>query len=242
MKKLLALSLALLMCLSFAACSNGNDHKDPGTTGGDATGTTDNKGEGSTDTGEPKLAKDQTYNTYLTSDPTTLDISLRADTYSSTIMLNTMEGLIRTGEKDGDYVILPGLATEWSANDDGTVWTFKLRDSKWEDGEAVTAEQFVYSLRRSAAPETGSPNSFFLEPILNFSGVNAGEMPAEELGVKAVDANTLEITLTNPTPSFLMMLDGTVYYPQREDKQKEFGDKYGSGSHYYISNGPFQLS
>lgn len=231
MKKYLALLLALVMCLSLAAC-------------GKKTGTTDqsNGQSGSADTSAEPLAADQTYNTYLTADPTTLDISLRSDSYSSTIMINTMEGLIRTGEKDGEYVVNPGLATEWSSNDDGTVWTFKLRDSKWEDGEAVTADQFVYSLQRSAAPETGSPSSFFLQPLKNFEAVNKGEMTVDQLGVKAVDASTLEITLENPTPSFLMMLDATVYYPQREDKVKEWGDKFGSEAQYYIANGPFKVS
>lgn len=231
MKKYLALLLALVMCLSLAAC-------------GKKTGTTDqsNGQSGSADTSAEPLAADQTYNTYLTADPTTLDISLRSDSYSSTIMINTMEGLIRTGEKDGEYVVNPGLATEWSSNDDGTVWTFKLRDSKWEDGEAVTADQFVYSLQRSAAPETGSPSSFFLQPLKNFEAVNKGEMTVDQLGVKAIDASTLEITLENPTPSFLMMLDATVYYPQREDKVKEWGDKFGSEAQYYIANGPFKVS
>ena len=125
-------------------------------------------------------------------------------------MINTMEGLIRTGEENGEYVVNPGLATEWSANEDGTVWTFTLRDSKWEDGEPVTAGQFVYSLQRSAAPETGSPSSFFLEPLKNFEAVNTGELPVDQLGVKAIDDHTLEITLENPTPSFLMMIDATV--------------------------------
>ncbi len=191
---------------------------------------------------EEALAEDQTYNTFLTADPTTLDISLRADAYSSGIMINTMEGLIRTGEENGEYVVYPGLAESWEPNEDGTVWTFHLRESVWEDGEPVTADQFVYSLQRSAAPETGSPSSFFLEPLANFTAVNTGEMDISELGVEAPDESTLVITLANPTPSFLMMLDATVYYPQRQDKVEEYGDQFGSEAQYYIANGPFRVS
>ncbi|MBR5970837.1 MAG: peptide ABC transporter substrate-binding protein [Lachnospiraceae bacterium] len=186
-------------------------------------------------------AEGQYYSSFMDADPATLDISLRADSYSSEIMLNTMEGLVRTGEENGSYVILPALAETWEVNEDGTVWTFHLRDSVWEDGEKVTADQFVYSLRRSADPATGSPSAFFLQPILNFGEINAGEKPVEELGVEAPDDNTLVITLSQPTPSFMMMIDATVYYPQREDKIAEFGDKSGSEAEYYISNGPYRL-
>ena len=145
-------------------------------------------------------------------------------------------------DENGEYKIARGDAERWESNDEGTVWTFYLADNKWEDGEPVTAEQYVYSLRRSSAPETGSPNSFFLDPILNFKAVNTGELPVEELGVRAVDEFTLEITLTDPLPSFLSMIDTTCYYPQREDKVTEWGEKYGSEAKYTISNGAFKIA
>jgi oligopeptide transport system substrate-binding protein len=188
------------------------------------------------------LDPEQYINSYLVANPSTLDISLRSDTYSSTIMINTMEGLIRMEERDGDYFLAPGDAYKWESNEDGTVWTFYLGDNKWEDGVPVTADQYVYSLRRSSAPETGSPNSYFLAPIKNFAEVNRGELPVEELGVRAIDEKTLEITLTEPLPSFLSMMNATVYYPQRQDKIEEWGERYGSEAEYTICNGPFKLS
>lgn len=188
-----------------------------------------------------KLDSAQYINTYLTADPTTLDISLRSDTYSNTVLSNTMEGLVRMEELDGKYLLAPGDAKTWEPNADGTIWTFHLGDSKWQDGQPVTAGDYVYSLQRSSLPATGSPNSSFLAPILNFDAVNKGKMAADKLGVNAVDDKTLQITLTKPMPSFLSMIDGTVYYPQRKDKIAEWGEKYGSEAQYTISNGPFKV-
>lgn len=188
-----------------------------------------------------KLDTDQHINTYLVADPTTLDISLRSDSYSNTVLINTMEGLVRMEERDGKYYRAPGDAKSWESNQDGTVWTFHLGDNKWEDGKAVTAQDYVYSLQRSSLPATGSPNSYFITPILNFDAVNKGKTDVGQLGVKALDEKTLQITLSKPLPSFLSMIDGTVYYPQRQDKVEAWGEKYGSEAQYSISNGPFKV-
>jgi len=66
-------------------------------------------------------------------------------------------------------------------------------------------------------------------------------MAPSELGVKAVDEKTLEITLTSAMPAFLEMCNSTIYYPQREDKMKEWGEKYGTEAEYTVYNGPFVL-
>lgn len=165
-----------------------------------------------------KLDDNKHLNDFLQSEPTTLDISRRADAYSSTIMVNTMEGVVRLREVEGQYELSPAGAERWDHNEDGTVWTFHLRPNKWEDGEAVTAEQYVYSLLRSADPKTGSPSNFFLEPLANFDEVSKGKKTVEELGVKALDDMTLQITLKAPTPMFMSMINATLYYSLRKDK------------------------
>ncbi len=166
------------------------------------------------------------FNTYLSSDPTSLDISLRSDVYSSYIISDTMEGLVRLEDNNGEYVMAPGDAQSWESNEDGTVWTFHLGDNKWSDGKEVTADQYVYSLVRSADPATGCPNNWFLTPILNYDAVSkGGEMTPDELGVKALDSKTLEITLSTATPAFLQMCNGSVYFPQRQDKVEEWGGR-----------------
>lgn len=217
-RRVVALLLAAVMTLSLAACGGGKD-----------------KAEGG--------SEEQYVNTYLAADPTTLDPSLRSDSYSSDILMNCMESLIRVGQRDGEYTFVPGDAETWESDETGTVWTFHLgEDRKWSDGEPVTADQYVYSLQRTADPETGSPNSFFVSPIKNYTAISEGEMAPEELGVEATDEHTLVITLENPMPSFLESTDASVFYPQRKEIVEQYGDQYGVDFDKFIYNGPFKVT
>lgn len=217
-RRVVALLLAAVMTLSLAACGGGKD-----------------KAEGG--------SEEQYVNTYLAADPTTLDPSLRSDSYSSDILMNCMESLIRVGQRDGEYTFVPGDAETWESDETGTVWTFHLgEDRKWSDGEPVTADQYVYSLQRTADPETGSPNSFFVSPIKNYTAISEGEMAPEELGVEAPDEHTLVITLENPMPSFLESTDASVFYPQRKEIVEQYGDQYGVDFDKFIYNGPFKVT
>ena len=217
-RRVVALLLAAVMTLSLAACGGGKD-----------------KAEGG--------SEEQYVNTYLAADPTTLDPSLRSDTYSSDILMNCMESLIRVGQRDGEYTFVPGDAETWESDETGTVWTFHLgEDRKWSDGEPVTADQYVYSLQRTADPETGSPNSFFVSPIKNYNAISEGEMAPEELGVEATDEHTLVITLENPMPSFLESTDASVFYPQRKEIVEQYGEQYGADFDKFIYNGPFKVT
>lgn len=232
MKKIISIVLVLTMLFSIVACSNTSKPGD-----------SDNKtpGEENNNNQSSEMDKEQYINTYIASDPTTLDISRRSDSYSSGIITNVNEGLIRLEDRDGEYFMAPGDAQSFKSNEEGTVWTFTLGNNKWSDGEPVTAQQYVYSLQRSADPATGCPNGWFLSPIVNYDAISKGEMAPTELGVKAIDEKTLEITLTNSMPSFLQMCNSTIYYPQREDKIKEWGEKYGTEAQYAMYNGPFVL-
>lgn len=238
MKKVLSLLLVAAMSFSLVACGNNEDEGKK-----DSNASSENPTENTEETAPVELTEDadQYYNTYMASDPTSLDVSLRSDSYSSTIISNVMEGLIRLEEIDGRYVVSAGDAQTWEANEAGTVWTFHLGDNKWSDGEAVTADQYVYSLQRSANPETGCPNSFFLETLKNYSAISKGEMEISELGVKALDEKTVEITLEKPHPAFLEMCNGSIYYPQRQDIIEANGDQYGSEADKTIYNGPYVL-
>ena len=106
-KRMIALVLSSAMVLSLAACGGG--------------GKTDSKKASSGEKDE-----EQYINTYMVSEPTTLDPSLRSDTYSSEILISTMEGLIRIEERDCEYKIMPGDAETWEKSDDGKVWTFHI--------------------------------------------------------------------------------------------------------------------
>lgn len=228
MKKFLALILAAMMVASMAACGSSEETN----TNTESTG---NNTESTT------TAAAQYYNTYMSADPTSMDISRISDSYSAGVINNVMEPLVRMGEtEDGNYVIEPGDAATWESNDDATVWTFHLGDNTWSDGQPVTAHDYVYSLQRSADPATGCPNEYFLEPIAGYYEVRDGAS-LDTLGVKALDDKTLEITLSHPVPSYLDMCCGSVYYPIRKDAVEQYGEQYGTEPSMVLTNGAYNF-
>lgn len=230
-KRILAFVLAGAMALSMTGCGGGSSEDSSAAA----------SGEQKTIDGNV-LDADQSYTTYLVSDPTTLDAVKGNDTYSNSILLNIMEPLTRMDEDaDGKNTRIGAGAESWESNDDGTVWTFHLRDMKWSDGEPVTAADYAYSLTMALDPEAGSPNSYLVTCIKNGEAVNSGEKDVSELGVKAVDDKTLEITLEEPTPYFLAMTDTRVMMPTRQDVFEKYGESYGADADKIIGNGPFKL-
>ena len=228
LKKILAVMMAGAMMLSMAAC------------GGEETTTAESTGEQKTIDGNV-LDAEQYFNGYLSSEPTTLDSVTGNDSYSSSILTNAMEPLTRLAEKDGENVREGAAAESWESNEDGTVWTFHLRDNKWSDGQPVTANDYVYAITRVLTPETGSPNSWLLTCVKNANAVLAGEMDPSELGVKAVDDKTIEFTLESPTSYFLALTDTRVMMPQRQDIVEQYGESYGAEASNMVYNGPFKL-
>ena len=222
-RKLIASLLMATMTLSLAACGKG----DGGSSGG----------SGGSGGGE-----EQYYNTYLQTEPSTLDSIKGNDNYSRGILINTMEPLTRLVEKDGEQVREAAGAESWESNEDGTVWTFKIRDNKWSDGQEVTAADYAYGITQTLNPDAGSPNSFFTAGFIkNGSKVVNGEASVEELGVKAIDDKTLEITLEAPTPYFMSLTDTRACYPVRQDFAEQYGETYGSEAENFVGNGPFKI-
>ena len=171
----------------------------------------------------------QYLNINLGSEPSTLDASKGSDTYSNTVLNNVFEPLTRLEEDDDkNNTLEPAGAESWESNDEGTVWTFKIRDAQWSDGEKVTAGDYEYGIKRSLDKDTASPYAFLLMPIKNADKVNSGEMELDELGVKATDDQTLEITLETTTPYFLDLTYQRVMLPQRKDIVEANGDRYGT--------------
>lgn len=123
----------------------------------------------------------------------------------SNISRDLFEGLLVT---DLDGHPSPGVAESWD-NKDAKVWTFHLRkDAKWSDGTPVTAQDFVYSWQRIVDPNTASPYSSYLQygRIEGIDAILQGKKPVTELGVKAIDAHTLEVTLSESVPYFYKLL------------------------------------
>ena len=124
---------------------------------------------------------------------------------------------------------MPGVALSHEVSDDNKVYTFTLRqDAKWSNGDPVTAGDFVYGIQRAADPATASPYGWFVEltSIQNAAAVLAGEMEPSELGVRAIDDYTLEITLEDSLPYFPQMTTFATLFPAHRPTIEEHGDQW----------------
>ncbi|MDF2673332.1 MAG: hypothetical protein K0R09_1597, partial [Clostridiales bacterium] len=130
----------------------------------------------------------------------------------------------------------------WNVSEDGLVYTFKLRDAKWSDGQAVTAQQFVDSWKRLLDPEKAFGYAYFAYDIKNATKYNAGEASVEEVGVKALDEKTLEVTLERPTPYFIKKVGFKNLFPIRMDIVDAQGETYGADYSTMVWNGPFKIT
>ena len=135
-----------------------------------------------------------------------------------------------------------GVAEKWE-NKDFKVWTFHLRkDAKWSDGSPVTAHDFVYSWQRLADPKTASPYASYLQygHIANIDDIIAGKKPTSDLGVKAIDDNTFEVTLSEPVPYFYKLLVHPSVSPVPKTVVEKFGDKWTQPANI-VTNGAYKL-
>ncbi|TYC51215.1 peptide ABC transporter substrate-binding protein [Rhodobacterales bacterium] len=174
-----------------------------------------------------------------TADPETLDQHKTSTIYEAHILRDLYEGLVAYSSEGK---IIPGVAEEWTASDDGLVYTFKLRDdAKWSNGDPVVADDFEFSLRRIMNPETGAKYANILYPIKNAEAVNKGEMKVEDLGVKAIDDHTLEISLEAATPYFIDLLGHQTGLPVHPASIEKFGNDFVK-SENIVTNGPFVLA
>jgi oligopeptide transport system substrate-binding protein len=171
-------------------------------------------------------------------EPETLDPHRAEGVTAANVLRDLFEGLV-TEAPDG--TLIPGAAESWTLSDDGLVYTFKLQGKgRWSNGDPVTADDFVYGLRRSADPATLSEYSAILYPIENAAEVVAGTLPPERLGVRAVDAQTLEIRLHAPTPYLLGLLTHASTYPVHRKSVEQHGARFARPG-TLVSNGPFRL-
>jgi oligopeptide transport system substrate-binding protein len=178
-----------------------------------------------------------------------MDSVMAQDTVSFTTLNNVMEGLYRL---DPDQEIVEGIAEgEPEINEDGTVYTFKLRDSKWSNGDAVTAQDFVYAWHRAIDPENASPYGPYMmdgkikgAAEISAAGAEGKEYDLNTLGIKAIDEETLEITLERALPEqlFKSLMAFPTFYPQNQKFVDEQGDKYATTADTLVFNGPFTLT
>lgn len=171
-------------------------------------------------------------------EPQTLDYAHISIDIEGFVVRDMFEGLTIF---DANGKIIPGTAESWTVSDDETVYTFKIRDNaNWSDGSPVTADDFVFAMRRLEDPKTAAEYANILYPIKNAEKANKGEVPIDQLGVKAIDAKTLEITLERPTPFFLQLLAHYTALPISKANFEKFGDQFVKPGNM-VSNGAFKL-
>ena len=118
----------------------------------------------------------------------TLDPHRSSAAWENIVIGDMFHGLMQHAP-DGE--VIPAMAESWTISDDGLVWTFKLIETTWSDGVPVTANDFVYALRRIQDPAIASQYSSLLYIIKNAQSLNEGRVAPEELGVRAIDDLTL---------------------------------------------------
>lgn len=233
MKKLFAVTMSAVMALSLTACSSSSAPADDSSSTGTDTETKTADASGNT---VVTLAKEN--------DVISMNSSYATDGMSFEVIAMTVEGLETIAE---DGAVVPGLAESYETSDDETTYTFKLRDANWDNGDPVTANDFVFAWETTIHnPEAeyaylfGSDGACVkgADEILN--GDKEGK-----LDIKAVDDKTFEVHLTQKVPYFLFLTSFPVFFPINEafyKEQGEDGKEYGLTPENLLANGPYKLT
>lgn len=203
--------LSLMMVVMLAAC------------GSNQTGTTENNKE---------------FKAVVTNASNSLNSLITSESVNVAIVKNIGEGLVRENIHNE---IEGGIAEKWDISEDGLVYTFYLRDAKWQNGTAVTAADFEFAWKK-VATLADSEYKHLVNYFANGYAVAKEGMAVEELGVKALDDKTLQVTLEKPIPYILEVLSGSTFLPVQESFYNEVTEEqYGTTIDTIQSNGPFIL-
>ncbi|MGE7988803.1 peptide ABC transporter substrate-binding protein [Lysinibacillus fusiformis] len=226
--------LLALMLVVLVGCYG----KDNTTSGNTTNSETDNA---SADGGDNIAA--QELHLVATGDLTTMSSLGSVDALAVTAMNSVFEGLYRIGPENTP---IPGMAESHEVSEDGTVYTFKIRkDAVWSNGTPVTAQDFEYAWKRAINPETQAIYSYLMLDIKNAANVQTEEDPlygkVEEIGIKALNDETLEVQLNAPIPYFISLTTYAPFFPLNKEFTESQGDQYALEADNMIYNGPFMM-
>jgi len=175
------------------------------------------------------------------SDMPSIDPQQSSDNSSSRVIVDIFEGLVDYNQKSE---VVPAGASGWEISEDGKTYTFYLRKgAKWTNGDPVTAQDYVYSYRRSVTPATLTrAYASYFNPIVNAVAIQAGEKAPDTLGVTALDDYTLQIKLESPNPTFLDSLTIYAFNPINKKAIDKYGDSWAAKPSTMISNGAYKLT
>ncbi len=240
MKKILAAMLSGAVVL--AALGGCGTYTDDGTSssGSSSSAETSSAESGtgeSTDTSADTSADPMTF-TFIGGQPVTLNpiLSQSSDDGNSFYLLQS--SLFRY-TADG---VQNEICETYDVSDDGLTYTFHLRDANWSDGEPITAEHFAYALYCYTSPDMGCPQASGYYDIAGAEAFNTGSGSWEDVGVKAIDDKTLEITLTEPNDDYILQLATSAPTPLRQDFVEAQGESLGSSVDALQYSGPYVLT
>lgn len=171
-----------------------------------------------------------------------LDPQQATDGTSFEVMANYTDGLT---QMDDSGAAIAAVAESWETSEDGLTWTFHLRkDAKWSNGTPVTAKDFVFGWQRAVDPDVASEYAYMLSDIgqvKNAAEIIGGTKDKSELGVTAVDDNTLQVELNAPVSYFLSLMYFPTFYPVNEEFFNTCPDTYGTSPETTLSDGAFVL-
>jgi oligopeptide transport system substrate-binding protein len=172
-------------------------------------------------------------------EPDTLDPARAEGVPANNVIRDLFEGLTAN---DGAGKVVPGVAESWKQVD-GQTWVFKLRhDAKWSNGDSLTAEDFVYGLRRFVDPKTASEYSAtFGIFFVNGKDIVAGKKPVTDLGVKALDKYTLELKTPFPVSFMPDLVTNTQLGPIHKATVEKFGKDWTKPGNM-VNNGAYNMA
>ena len=172
-------------------------------------------------------------------EPQTLDPRKSTGLPEANIEAQIFEGLTSIGPNGQ---IVPAVAEHWTISSDGMHYQFFLRkNARWSNGDPVTARDFEYAWKSALNPALASEYAYQLYYIKNGEAYNKGQVIETQLGVKAIDDYTLEITLEQPTAYFLSLLAFHTYYPVHSQTVQN-DERWASSPKTLIGNGPFKVT
>ena len=179
-------------------------------------------------------------------EPQELDPHIVTGLVENNILIALLEGLVL--KDPATLEPLPGVAERWETSADGRVYTFHLRaNARWSNGDPVTARDFAWSWQRALTPSLGNSYAYMYFAIHNAEAFATGRLADfNQVGVAVLDDRTLRVTLDNPTPYFLQLLDHFSMFPVHRPTLEKYGDPFQRGSDWtraghFVGNGPFVL-
>lgn len=170
-------------------------------------------------------------------DVSTLDPAIGYDWQNWSMIKSLFDGLM--DYKPGTTELVPDLAESYTISEDGLVYTFKLKPGvKFHNGRELVASDVKYTLDRVVNPETQSPGAGFFAAIDGFDAASAGEA-AELSGVKALDDQTIEITLSRPDATFLHVMALNFAHVVPKEAVEEYGQDFGK---HPVGTGAYEMT